>query len=75
MKNTEQQARQLQYLQNAANDLGLTIRQKYQEDDRRTVGKYFAEHDGISISPVLNYEQLNHFLLGWRRHKELITLK
>lgn len=52
-------------LQNAANSIGLTIHEKYMEDKRKTVRMYFAAKNGVSVSPVLNYENLNHFLLGW----------
>jgi len=62
---TEQEA-----LQNAANDLGIEIRIKYQEDKRRTVNRYFAMYNGTSVSPILDYEQMNYFLLGWRNAKK-----
>lgn len=60
---------ELQALQNAANDIGLTIYEKPLHDKRRTVGRYFANKGDETVSPVLDYEQLNHFLLGWIRAK------
>lgn len=57
---------EIEALQNAANDLGIEIRTKYQEDRRRSINKYFAMYKGNSVSPVLDYDQMNYFLLGWR---------
>ena len=57
--------KEIEALQNAGNNVGLVIHEKYQEDKRRTVNKYFATLDGISISPVLDYENLNYFILGY----------
>jgi len=56
-------------LQNAANDLNLVIVEKHNQDKRRSVKKYFATKNGDSVSPVLDYENLNSFLLGWRKAK------
>ena len=56
---------EIQALQNAATAIGLTIHEKYQDDKRKTVKKYFATKGGVSVSPVLDYENLNMFLLGW----------
>jgi len=58
--------RELEALQNAANDLGIEIYSKNQEDKRKTVKLYFAHSNGSTVSPVLDYENMNHFLLGWR---------
>jgi hypothetical protein len=53
-------------LQNAATRIGLTIKEWYFEDKRKTGKKYYAiDSKGISVSPVLAYEHLNMFLLGW----------
>jgi hypothetical protein len=65
MKTTE-----LKALQNAANDLNLTIREFYQQDKRKTINKFYACSGNISISPVLDYDELNHFLLGYRKAKQ-----
>lgn len=58
--------REIEALQNAANDLGLVIIAKFEQDKRKTIGKYFATLNGTCVSPVLDYNQLNSFLLGWR---------
>jgi hypothetical protein len=57
---------ELQSLQNAANDLGIVVNEVYQQDKRRTVGRYFATLNGTSVSGTWDYEQLNYFLHGWR---------
>ena len=56
---------ELQALQNFGDDLGLIIHEKYPDDRRKTIKKYFATFEGVSVSPVLDYEQLNCFMIGW----------
>jgi len=58
---------EIQSLQNAAKDLNLTIYEKYFEDKRKAIKKYFVNRGQETVSPVLDYEQLNCFLLGWRK--------
>ena len=58
---------ELEALQNAANDLNLTIHEKLTQDKRKTVKIYFANRGNETVSPNLDYENLNHFLLGWRK--------
>lgn len=65
MQQTEKIKTEIQYLQNAANSIGLIIHQKFSEDRRKTVGQYFATQNGTTVSPVLDYEKLNYFLFGW----------
>jgi hypothetical protein len=57
---------EIEILQNAANDLGIVIHQKQYEDKRQKIKKYFATINGTTKSPVLDYWNMNHFLLGWR---------
>ena len=57
-------------LQNAANDLKLIVHEKIQDDKRKTVARFFVTLNGASVSPVLDYTQMNHFLLGWRKAKK-----
>lgn len=57
---------EFQSLQNAANDLNLIIHEKLQDDKRKKVKMYFAQNGNKTVSPVLDYDNLNHFLLGWR---------
>lgn len=58
---------ELEALQNAANLIDLVIHEKFIEDKRKTLKKYFAQSEKETVSPVLDYEQMNHFLHGWIR--------
>ena len=60
----------LQSLQNAADKCGLVVHEWHHLDRRKTVKHYYATKDGTSISPSLDYEQLNFFLLGYIRAAE-----
>ena len=60
----------LKSLQIAAENAGLTVYEYFNEDKRKTVQKYFVRHHGVSVSPVLDYENLNHFILGWIKAKK-----
>lgn len=62
---------EIQSLQNAADDLGLIIYEKLTQDKRKTIKNYFAQKGSQTVSPVLDYENLNHFLLGWRKAKNI----
>ena len=78
---------ELESLQNAANYFrNLEVRQHYSEDKRKTVKKYFIvfkdeQKPATTISPVLDYEQLNHFILGMiklhqlQRNNQPLTLR
>lgn len=61
---------QQQYLQNAADSIGAKIYQKhFYEDKRKKVPMFFANIGNETISPVLNYNDMNNFLHGWIRAK------
>ena len=53
-------------LTNMARGLNLTIHEKHQTDGRKKIKEYFAQRDKATLSPVLPFEKLNLFLLGWR---------
>ena len=58
---------QLEALNNALvsmNLKGLEVRQYIQHDNRKKIGKFFLILNGTSISPTLNYDNMNHFILG-----------
>ena len=57
---------EIDFLQFAANDLGLVINERFTQDKRIKTKTYFATFNGTCVSPTLDYNQLNHFLLGWR---------
>lgn len=60
---------QLTALQNMAKSAGcgITVCQYQPQDKRRTVPKFFANIGSETISPVLPYCELNHFLMGYAR--------
>lgn len=60
---------QLESLQNAADSIGATIHEKLFEDKRKKVPMFFANIGNETISPVLNYNDMNNFLHGWIRAK------
>ena len=66
---------ELQALNNAANRLGLIVARKFTDDKRNKVQKYFASFRGVSISPVLPYTELNMFLLGFGKAREVNAVK
>lgn len=57
--------KEIDALQNAADSIGLTIHEKATDDKRKTVKHYFAQGESETVSPVLDYDQMNHFILGW----------
>lgn len=78
---------ELESLQNAANYFrNLEVRQYHAEDKRKTMKRYFlvindGQKPATTISPVLDYEQLNHFILGMiklhqlQRNNQPLTLR
>lgn len=66
---TEKQA-----LQNFATNLGLIVYEYYFQDKRKS-NKYFLSANGISVSPVFDYENLNSFMIGWSRFNQFNNLK
>ena len=61
---------EIEALQNAANSCNieaLKVNTKYFEDKRKSIQKYFLTINGVSISPILDYEQMNHFILGFSK--------
>ena len=62
--NTQEKA---QSLQNAANNLGLFVHIKHETDKRKKTPLFFFFFNGVSISPVLDYSNMNHFILGYSK--------
>lgn len=68
----------LQALTNAANSTNLPelkVYERYSQDKRKTVTKYFLQLGKTSISPVLNYDNMSHFILGFSKAKTLLIDK
>lgn len=57
----------VKYLQLSKFNLSLHV--KFFEDKRKTTKMFFLQNDktGGRISPVLDYENMNHFILGLSR--------
>lgn len=67
---------ELTSLQNMADTCGLSIviHKKYNFDKRVKTKKYFAHIEGKgAISPALDYNSLNCFLLGIIKGKDLLS--
>jgi hypothetical protein len=62
------QEQELDALNNGAMGLGLKVLLMHYKDKQKKE-RYFAVLNGTNrrFSPVLNYDQMNHFLLGFRR--------
>ena len=69
---------QLEALNNAVVSMnleGLEVRQYIQHDNRKKIGKFFLRLNGNSISPILNYDNMNHFILGMMKMQKLTNHK
>jgi hypothetical protein len=55
---------EVEALNNFASKFGMVVNVFYQEDRRRK-STYFLTLGGTSISPQLDYNGINNFLLGW----------
>lgn len=67
---------ELTALQNMADasELSIVIHEKISNDKRVKVKKYFAHIEGKgTISPVLDYTNLNYFLLGMYNAKKILA--
>ena len=65
---------QLDALNNAVVSMnleGLEVRQYIQHDNRKKIGKFFLRLNGNLISPILNYDNMNHFILGMMKMQNL----
>ena len=58
---------QLEALNNAVSHFGLKnviLHEKQYSDKRKKVSKFFLQDGAKTISPVLDYNEMNHFILG-----------
>ena len=59
--------KQLEALNNALNYFGfknINLHEKQYSDKRKKVSKFFLQQGAETISPVLNYNEMNCFILG-----------
>lgn len=60
-------------LNNAVSSLSMSITlHTYTPQDKRKNVLFYLSHQGASISPKLDYDQMNHFILGMSRAKQII---
>jgi hypothetical protein len=68
---------EIEALQNAANATnlkGLVVHEYLHQDKRKSIKKYFVKlANNGTISPILDYEQMNHFLLGMISMNKIIN--
>lgn len=67
---------ELESLQNAAQNIGMgfNIHEYQNSDKRKTVKLYYLQFDGITSSPCLDYDNMNHFLLGFLKAKKIYNI-
>lgn len=60
---------ELEALTNAANSYSIHLRvfEAYQQDKRKNTKKYFLQYGNLTISPTLDFENMNHFILGFNK--------
>ena len=57
----------LEALNNFARRLNLEAHHQPANDGRMKVDKFFIQRGKETVSPTLDYEGINHFLLGWSK--------
>ena len=50
----------------------MEVHEQFTQDKPKSIGKYFLTINKTSISPVLDYEQMNHFISGFNRAYKFI---
>lgn len=71
MKSEEQKTALENHLSCIGNNK-LKIHQHISTDKRKTTAKFFIQNGSHTLSPALKYEELNLFILGMTRAKQLI---
>ena len=69
---------QLEALNNALQYFGLKnviLHEKQYSDRRKKVSKFFLQQGAETISPVLDYNEMNHFILGMSAMQRLTINK
>ena len=70
--------KQLEALNNALNYFGfknINLHEKQYSDKRKKVSKFFLQQGAKTISPVLNYNEMNNFILGMSTMQNLTINK
>ena len=69
---------QLEALNNALQYFGfknVILHEKQYSDKRKKVNKFFLQQGAEIISPVLDYNEMNHFILGMSTMQKITTNK
>ena len=69
---------QLEALNNAVSYYGfknVILHEKQYSDKRKKVSKFFLQQGAETISPVLDYNEMNHFILGMGTMQKLTINK
>ena len=69
---------ELEALNNAVSYFGfknIILHEKQYIDKRKKVSKFFLQYGAETISPVLDYNQMNHFILGMGTMQKLTINK
>ena len=69
---------QLEALNNALQYFGfknVILHEKQYSDKRKKVSKFFLQNGAETISPVLDYNEMNHFILGMATMQRLTINK
>ena len=66
--------KQLEALNNALDYFGfknINLHEKQYSDKRKKVSKFFLQQGAETISPVLDYENMNYFIMGMGASKRI----
>ena len=69
---------QMEALENALSYFGfknVILHEKQYSDKIKKVSKFFLQQGALTISPVLDYNEMNHFILGMGAMQELTNNK
>ena len=69
---------QLEALNNSLSYYGfknIILHEKQYSDKRKKVSKFFLQQGAKTISPVLDYNEMNHFILGMGTMQKLTINK
>jgi hypothetical protein len=69
---TEAQKEALENHLSCVNNRNLKLYQYIANDKRKTTPKFFIQNGKSTISPALNYNDMNHFILGMSRANQIL---
>ena len=78
MNTTVNTTARIEALNNALQYFGfknIILHEKQYSDKRKKVSKFFLQNGAETISPVLDYNEMNHFILGMATMQRLTINK